>query len=137
MILLNGENAVFALVFGAIKLLGYYFLVRWMGRSYRVDRTPAPLVVALSRIALGAIVAWLVHTTFQVEPRRALYPALIAVRMVEWALVVAYFYERHTSAMQGRRLLLWSFLGTVVSCVLDIPAFFGAIVTVFGLYGFC
>jgi len=136
-VIIDGEAVLATVVFGAIKLLGYFFLARFLGRRYCVGVASTPYRVAVSRMVLGALVAWLVHSTLHVQPNLSWYPALVVVRTIEWALVLWYFYERPTGAANASRLLTWSALGTLVSCLLDAPAFFGAMVAVFGVYGFC
>jgi hypothetical protein len=133
----DGESILAALVFGAIKLVGYFFLARWLGRRYRVGTASTPRYVAVSRVALGALVAWLVHSTLHVYPGLPWYLVLVFLRLVEWLAVFWYFHERPAGTVDGTRLLACGLLGTLVSCLLDAPAFFGAMVAVFGVYGFC
>ena len=125
------------MVFGLIKLAGYYFAVRWVGRYYRPHAVPSPFVVALSRIALGALFAWLVASTLHVEKSLPWYVVLVLLRTFEWGLVFWYFYERVVGKVDWNRLLLYSCFGTMASCLLDLPAAFSAFVLPLLAYGIC
>ena len=133
----SDEEILGVAVFGAFKLVGYYFAVRWIARYYRPHKLPSALVVALSRIVLGAIVAWLVISTVDVGRNLSWYLLLVLARGLEWGVVLAYFYERAAGGIEWRRLAMFAGFGTVASCVLDLPAVFGAILVPMMAYGFC
>jgi hypothetical protein len=134
----NEATVLAGLVFALVKLVGYWFLVRWIGRNYRTEVAAAsPLVVALSRIVLGALVSWIVATAFKVDNTLPWYALLIALRAAEWAAIVWFFYERLAVEFDWRRLALFAFFGTLLSCVLDLPAVLGAIAVPIMTYGLC
>jgi len=135
--LINDELVLGLLVFGLIKLVGYYFIVAWVGRYYRPHAVALPLVVALSRIALGALFAWLVASAVDVEKSLPWYLVLVLLRTVEWGLVFWYFYERVAGKVDWNRLLLYACFGTMASCLLDLPAAFTAFVIPLMAYGIC
>jgi hypothetical protein len=135
--MINPETVLGAIIFALIKLAGYWFLAQWLGRYYRPHEAAAPITVALSRIVLGALVGGFVALSFRVETNIPWYLLLVLVRAVEWALVFWFFYERLTGDTDWRRLALFACFGTVVSCVLDLPAVFSAVVIPLMFYGFC
>ena len=133
----HDEEFLAAIVFGLIKLVGYYYVAAWVGRQYRPHRVATPFVVALSRVALGALFAWPVATAFDVEKSLPWYLVLVLLRSVEWGLVFWFFYERLDSKVEWKRLLIVTGFGTLVSCVLDLPAGFSAFVFPLMVYGIC
>ena len=125
-------------MFAAIKLVGYVFLARWIGRRYRPDVVAAPaVVVAVSRVALAALVGWIVAMSFDVDNTLTWYSILVALRFVEWAAIVWLFYERLAAEFDWGRLAMFAGTGTALSCVLDLPAVFGAVAAPLLAYGFC
>jgi hypothetical protein len=134
----NDATVMAGVVFALIKLVGYCFLARWIGRNYRSEVAAAsPLVVALSRIVIGALVGWIVATACQIDNTLPWYAVLVLLRVVEWAAIVWLFYERLAVELDWRRLALFAFFGTLLSCVLDLPAVFGAVVMPMVVYGIC
>jgi hypothetical protein len=134
----NDETVMAGVVFALIKLVGYWFLARWIGRRYRTEVAAAsPFVVALSRVVLGALVSWIVATAFQVDNSLPWYSVLVLLRAIEWAAIVWLFYEQLAVELDWRRLALFAFFGTLLSCVLDLPAAFGAVVMPMMVYGIC
>src|SRR5204863_374497 len=124
-------------VFGLIKLFGYYFVAAWIGRRYRPPSVAKPLIVALSRIALGALFAWLIWSAVGVKESLPTYMGLVLLRAVEWALIIWFFHERPLGRLDGGRLAKLACFGTLGSCVLDLPAAFGAFVIPALAYGIC
>jgi hypothetical protein len=135
--LINDELILGAMVFGLIKLVGYYYVAAWAGRQYRLRQVAAPLIVALARIALGAIFAWLITSAVDVEKSWPWYLVLVLLRTVEWGLVFWRFYERPAGRLDWNRLVTLSCFSTLASCVLDLPAAFGAFVIPAMAYGIC
>lgn len=135
--IINEEAVLGSLVFAAIKLVGYRFAVKRVVRYYPTNTYAAPLVVALSRMVLGGLFAWPVASTFDVHKTLPWYGVLVLMRILEWGLVFWYFYERPAGAIHWRRLALFAGFGTVVSCVLDLPAAFSALIVPLMVYGFC
>jgi len=125
-------------VFALVKLVGYWYLARWIGRNYLPGVVAAsPFVVSISRIVLGALVSGIVAGAFDVDNTLSWYAVLVLLRAIEWAAIVWLFYERLAADFDWKRLALFAFSGTVLSCVLDLPAVFGAIVVPMMAYGFC
>jgi hypothetical protein len=60
------------------------------------------------------------------------YVALLPVRLVEWSLVIWFFFER--SRESGFRLTGYSILGSLWSYLLDVPAIFAAFVVPGGMW---
>ena len=135
--LFSDEEILSVVVFGLIKLVGYVFVARWVQRYYRPPHVARPLFVAISRIALGAAIAGLVAISFRVDKSMPWYLVLVSARAVEWLLVFWFFYERPTGTIDWQRLSVFTVFGTVVSCVLDLPAGFTAFVIPIMVYGIC
>jgi hypothetical protein len=135
--ILDQESVVAAGVFVLIKLVGYRLLVRWLERHYHLDQPAPAMLIALSRIALGALVGGLLALAFHVEAKLPWYLLLVVLRAIEWAVVFWFFYERRADHIDWRRLAACSFLGTVASCLLDVPAVFSAIAVPIMAFGFC
>ena len=134
---INPETILGSIVFALVKLIGYRFLLAWIARYYRPHQTVAPIVVALVRILFGALVAGLVATAFHIGPSLGWYLVLVLARAIEWAVVIWFFYERLTGATRAGRLALFALLGTLVSCLLDLPGGFGGVFIPIMVYGFC
>ena len=133
----HDEEFLAAIVFGLIKLVGYYYVAAWAGRQYRTRKVATPFIVALSRIALGAIFAWLITSAVDVEKSWPWYGVLVLLRTVEWGLVFAYFYERPAGRIDWNRLVTLSCFSTLASCALDIPAGLSAFIFPLMAYGIC
>jgi hypothetical protein len=137
-LILNDETILAGAVFALVKLVGYLFVAGRIARHYRPGVVAAPaLVVALSRIALAALVGGIVAGAFDVDNTWSWYGLLVLLRFVEWAAIVWLFYERLASEFSWDRLLTYAGLGTAVSCALDLPGVFGAIAVPILAYGFC
>jgi hypothetical protein len=134
----NDEAMLAGAVFALVKLVGYVYVAARIARHYRPGVVASPaLLVALSRVALGALLAWIVAMGFDVHKTWSWYGLLVGLRFVEWAAIVWLFYERLASEFSWDRLLTYAGLGTAVSCVLDLPALFFAVAMPILAYGIC
>ena len=136
--ILNDETILGGAVFALIKLVAYCFVAARIARHDRpgVEAAPA-LLVALARVALAALLAGIIAGAFQVDNTWSWYGLLVVLRFVEWAAIVWLFYERLASEFSWDRLLTYAALGTAASCVLDLPAVFGAVAVPILAYGIC
>ena len=136
--MINEETVLAGVVFALIKLVAYYFVAKRFALRYlpNVQAAP-PLLVALSRIALGAVLAAIVAMRFQVDNTLPWYLLLLLLRVVEWAAIVWLFYERLAGEFDFARLAMFTGVGTLVSCLLDLPAVLGAIAIPIMAYGIC
>ena len=132
----SNDEVLGLLTFGAIKLVGYYYVARRVARAYP-PKVPMPLIVALARVALGALIAFLIASTFDVKSDLPWYLLLVALRAIEWGVVFILCYERTLVAIDWSRLRKASAFATLVSCLLDLPAVFGAFVVPALAYGIC
>lgn len=128
----NTQLGVHYLAFAVVKFAGYSAYGGWLARRYR-SQQPA-WRVGLVRTALGmgfgALYALLVTRApygLLDAPDLAAYLGLLPVRVVEWSLLVALFFDRR---LEQRMLLLEALLaGLLVSCALDLPAMLGFLLT--------
>jgi hypothetical protein len=119
--------------FATIKFAGYSLAGRFLTFRYR-EASPNAFVVGGARTAIGIVAglgAAAVATAVNVEvPSVAWYLLLTPVRLMEWLLVIWFFYERSTwepsVSRRWARALTWSALGIVWSGLLDIPAILAA-----------
>jgi hypothetical protein len=133
----SDEELLGTFVFGLIKLVGYYYVVRNVARGCPARPLASPLVVALARIALGAVIAFPVVSTMGIHKSWPMYGALVLVRFIEWAFIFVLFYERSFTAIDWKRIGRHATFGTVVSCLLDLPAVMGAVIIPVLAYGIC
>jgi hypothetical protein len=135
--LFSDDEMLAAFVFGLVKLVAYYFFVRRVARAYAPRKVALPLIVALARIALGAVLAFVVATTFDVHRTWSWYLVLVLLRAIEWGVVFTLFYEQTLTTIDWRRLAKHTALGALLSCLLDLPAGFSAIAIPIMAYGIC
>ncbi|MCW8132533.1 MAG: hypothetical protein KIS92_19450 [Planctomycetota bacterium] len=122
-------------VFGAVKLAGYTAaaaLLRW---SY--GRSSAPvIVVGLARTVLGVVLGIGFGLGMAAVARRydthvnelSFYiVGLIVLRIMEWSLIVWFFFDRELA--QKKKDMLFVALGILWSFFLDVPAIIGLIST--------
>ncbi len=119
-------------VFAGVKLAGYFLAARAINGHFSVY--PHPLKVGLARLAIGmlfgvgvwAVSAMLASLTSPVFLAAAYVLLLFPVRLLEWHILLVWFYELPYRKGPKARLLLMCVLW---SYVLDFPAVFGAIQT--------
>lgn len=122
------------LPFVGIKLAGYTALGTYLSRRYASlpsspnrpkTKPPGALAVGITRTivgVLGGVAYALVLGGIGLDlSMPVVFAALAPLRFLEWALVLWLLFDHD---LQHKRLLLsGSLLGTVVSYLLDIPAF--------------
>ncbi len=104
----------------AVKLAGYSFaghlLRKKLGHSLHY------IVFGIARTLLG--VAAGIAYTFALKNTEVTSPTFIfclfPVRFAEWFFLIWLFYRRRGITM--KQLILYSFLGTILSYILDVPA---------------
>ncbi|GAB2847706.1 hypothetical protein GCM10027277_14760 [Pseudoduganella ginsengisoli] len=106
--------------FVAIKFVGYTagarFLNAWYGK--RVNVWLLGGIRTLVGMVVGAVF-YATMTAMSINPL-GVYIFLIPVRILEWGVVIAPFYD--WTLRDRARVLKYSATGTVLSFVLDIPA---------------
>jgi hypothetical protein len=118
-----GPSLIGAGAFVAVKLAGYTAAGAFAKRRYGTARV-SPFVFGVVRtlvgIAAGVACAIAADHLGLLRTEWLWFVLLVPVRLAEWSLVLALFFERGT----GRtwRLLRWSALGSAWSYVLDAPA---------------
>ena len=118
--------------FAAVKFAGYSAAARFLSSRYQVS--PNSLVVGASRTLLGVaagFAAVAIASFVQVNvPSIEWYVLLAPIRLLEWLVVIWFFYERSiwepNAALRWKRLLKWSVLGILWSGFLDVPALLAA-----------
>jgi hypothetical protein len=116
------------LTFAGIKLVGYSIAGYILNRAYNNAKNFF-LVVGVARtligLIFGAAIGILLIGDLIFEPLGILlyFTALTPLRIVEWWIVIWWFYDRQSQ----QRKKDWSYVwyGTGWSFVLDIPAFIG------------
>jgi hypothetical protein len=81
-----------------------------------------PFVFGVARTVLGVLGGFAVFALSAIVPGddRLFYVVLAPVRYLEWLLIIWWFYGRASPGIA--RLLVYSLLGGLWSCVLDLPA---------------
>lgn len=133
-----GPSMIGAGAFVAVKLVGYGLAGRRLNDAYAQVRRVSPSLFGVARTVLGIGVGVsfaLVVSRWAVTSSTPLwYVALLPVRVCEWMLVIWLFYERARARPDWKRLLWLSFLGTLWSYALDLPAALSVIVVPGGMW---
>lgn len=123
-----GEPLQGALAFSAIKFAGYSLAAFYLNKSY-ANADNNPWVVGLARTLIGIVFGVvLAAVSFPFVFAGGLgfliyFFGLIPVRLLEWFVVIGFFYEDAATDKQRTRKNL--VLGTIWSFLLDIPALLG------------
>ncbi|MFN8391324.1 MAG: hypothetical protein U0136_13615 [Bdellovibrionota bacterium] len=118
---LSGGAAFLVVKVAGYSLYGHY--LNWL-----FGRRRSVILVAIVRAVLGAVsLAVLAVALKELQPGpgmlRTDYAFLILLRLITWCAVVALMYDH---VLADRRAVVIAILGgTLLSCALDVPAFFG------------
>jgi hypothetical protein len=110
--------------FAAVKLCGYSVAGVYLNRRYASRRPASPWVVGVVRTGIGLVVgigAIALASSLSIARSEVLFYVLLApIRVGEWLLLLAIFFERPWSSWS--RALKFAGLGSLWSYVLDAPA---------------
>ncbi len=124
-----GPEPIGLAAFVGVKLAGYSAAGWALGRRFQKER-PRPLTFGLARtvlgVGVGVMAAFLAGRIGVSNSAWLFYPLLLPFRIVEWLLVLSWFYpdgfpQRHPS---GRRLR-YALAGSAWSYALDAAAIAG------------
>jgi hypothetical protein len=115
------------LPFAGVKFVGYMLAGVYLSKQYGEDeagRVVTPVAFGAARAILGvasglAMAVGVVMSGHGGMSNSQILVALAPVRFVEWTLLVWLFYERRS---RRHLLIVNSALGTLLSYVLDVPA---------------
>ena|SRR5882672_3877489 len=131
----GGPTLVGVASFAGIKLVGYGVAGYQLNRLCHTTK-PHPVVFGLIRTTLGVaagIAFASVALEWQVTRAEAVfYVGLAPVRMLEWLLMLWFFYVR--SGLSRGRWVKYSVLGSLWSYLLDVPAVLSVIVIPGGVW---
>ncbi len=125
------------------KFFGYIAMAIYLNKFYKKDCSK--FRVALSRIILGLvgyqIFSLLLSSALPLfglgairgfpAPPEIFFSGLFILRMIEWWLVITFFYQRKGIFSKEKQFNCLK--GALLSHVLDIPAFFGSLFLIGGL----
>ena len=129
----GGPTLLGVAYFAAVKFAGYSLAGRFLKSRYH-QASPNSFVVGGARTAVGiaaGIGAVALAGAVRIDvPSVAWYLLLTPIRLIEWLVVIWFFYERSTwedsASLRWSRMLKWSTLGILWSGLLDLPAVFAA-----------
>lgn len=111
------------LIFVAIKFFGYSFAARLISQHYSavgLNRFKVGGARTLIGVIFGTIYFYLASVVF---PGVLVLLGLIPIRIVEWTLLICWFYDRELKDWTRLRDVI--VLGTIWSFMLDLPALLG------------
>ena len=110
------------LIFGAVKLLGYIFLLTKLFRDASTFRSVS---AGVARSILGLVLGSLILSQSQADhaPLFTFYGVVLVIRTLEWALILRIAFPEEFRLRPVELVLITS----GVSTLLDIPAVLGMI----------
>jgi hypothetical protein len=121
------------ITFAAVKYAGYSAAAWLLNRRYQHD-THSPLLIGLVRtgIGLAAGAAYGAAVLFARFPEGLFFAALIPIRLLEWGLLLRWFYEPQFLATG--RAWRWASAGAAWSFALDLVGILTALVVPGGIW---
>ena len=113
-----GPSTAAALVYGAVKVVGYTFAAHGLNRI--LGASVRPVVFGFTKTAIGFLGGWLFLFAFDDALEESgsdflLYAGATLFRLIAWAIVLRLFFK-----LKPQRLTLLATAGTVWSYALDV-----------------
>ncbi len=114
------------IIFGAVKFIGYTAYAYSLKKLLNSPETNI-YVFGFVRVLIGLIIGYAYFNLFQLIYTEGnvdvlYYLCLLPLRLAEWYLIIWWFFGK--GILNPKQIINYAVLGTVLSCVLDIPAAF-------------